>query len=92
MGNPPFHVNLDLGEFNLLQPIGFDKWKKGDDFSIIEGIWAEDFSKYSLVVPPQLRDSILLLQHTLCDRIGDLQRAKHEYECATEKMNKFLKG
>ena len=92
MRNPPFHVNIDLGEFNLLQPIGFDKWKKGTDSGLIEGIWAEDFGLYVISVPPQLRDSILLLQHTLCDRIGELQRAKYAYECATEKMNKFLEG
>ena len=92
MKNPPFHVNIDLGEFNLLQPIGFDKWKQGQKADEIEGVWAEDFSNYIITVPYQLRDSILLLQHTLCDRIADLQRAKHEYECATEKMNKFLEG
>lgn len=59
-----------MSNFNTLQDFGcilHAKWEKHNQDDRIIGKWAEDDSTYEIIVPPQLRDSIINMQNTLSD-------------------------
>ncbi len=73
-----------------ISSVVWERWiKHPTDETKIIGEWAEDCSSYEITVPPQLRDTILLMQNTLSDRYVDVGIAKqHLYEAET-RLNPF---
>ena len=60
-----------------LDALTFAPWAKNDSSeNIIVGLWAEDYSKYRIVVPAQLRDLIIHMQNQLCEEANSSK--KHE--------------
>lgn len=43
-------------------------WKSGNDKVTINGMWPEDQTPYTLLVPGQLRDMIISLQNVLHEK------------------------
>jgi hypothetical protein len=44
------------------------RWTAGKGPAELVGYWAEDGNEYAILVPPQLRDTLLELQNVLADR------------------------
>ena len=64
----------------MLMPLTKIWWKACPNRpNVILGEWAEDSSEYEIIVPAQLRESILILQHSLCDRINEIETGKKFY-------------
>lgn len=79
-------------ENSKLGPISWSKWKPGSTPDEIIGEWFEDFSHYKMIVPYQLRDSIILLQNIFVDRVAEVENSAKEYNKAIENINKFFGG
>jgi hypothetical protein len=56
----------------------------------IIGHWAEDNSKYCIVVPVQLRRQIINLQNLLCRHYVNFKRMQHDLIERTNRINKFF--
>ena len=52
------------------------EWKKGLNKDTIIGYWGEDMSPYEMKIPGQLRDILIELQHSLCDRYTEIEDAR----------------
>lgn len=75
----------------MLMPLTAARWKAAPDKpNVIIGEWAEDYGNtYEIIVPPQLRNSILIFQNMLCDRISEIETAKKFQEHAVKKLAGF---
>ena len=74
----------------MLMPLTTVKWKPCPRRSeVIIGQWEEDLASYEIAVPAQLRESILILQHSLCDRINEIENGKKAYDDAVMKLWSF---
>ena len=68
-------------------------WKEGHKPNVISGIWAEDGSEYQIIIPPQLRNQLLIMQNSLHKRYircksyeMKLINLRHEIESLLEEL------
>lgn len=80
-----------MTKVQMLMPLTTSHWRadptRPDE---IIGQWAEDYSQYRLVVPHQLRNSIITLQHILCDRVNEIEGSKKQYDEAVKRLWEFV--
>lgn len=65
-------------------------WVAGTAKDIIVGRWAEDDSRYELIVPYQLRDIIIELQNLLGSKYRGLEAAKKKVRQLEQSLKGFL--
>lgn len=66
-----------------LAPLLASKWTINKLDSItINGNWAEDYSRYDIIVPAQLRDAIIQMQHHIYNQYKELK----EHKAAIDKI------
>lgn len=74
-----------MGKFSALF---YADWVAGTAKDIIIGRWAEDDSRYELIVPYQLRDTIIEMQNLLGSKYRGLEAAKKK----VRELEASLKG
>jgi len=75
--------------FDDLRGILYSKWYAHEsNKTMICGNWSEDNSDYTLIVPYQLRDSIIKMQNWLCDKMDMWDAAKNEMQTIERFFNK----
>ncbi len=72
-------------------PLLHAKWEPGSGEDHIRGYWAEDGTRYKIVLPCRLRDLLIELQNGLCERYAELDDARRRLADAERTLGELLK-
>ena len=67
-----------------------EEWKASDRDGIIIGYWAEDGGEYNIIVPNQLRDSLISMQNALSKKYKQTEKLKKDLKDALNDIHKIL--